>query len=73
MLDLLERKNDELDKLTIAIAQGYGISMSSEYAAKWTAEHAAPAGPSQEAVHRQSASIGRLAAMFPNAVKTRAH
>ena len=41
MLDLIERKQDELDRLTVAIAQGYGISMSTEYAAKWQAEHTA--------------------------------
>jgi hypothetical protein len=68
MLDLIERKREDLDHLTVAMAQGYGISMSAEYASKWQAEHA-PVASGTVAAQRQSAAFGRLAAMFPGAVK----
>jgi hypothetical protein len=70
MTALLARKQTEADHLTVAIANGYAISMSAEAAAKWRADHAldysAPA-----AVQRQSASMARLAGLFPGAVKAK--
>lgn len=71
MLDLVQRKQDELDQLTVAVASGYAMSMDSAYAAKWAAAHAKDPGSSPEAIQRQSGSIGRLASMFPGAVKVR--
>ena len=70
MLDLIARKREDLDHLTVAVAQGYGISMSAEYASKWQAEHT-PVAAGNAGAQRQSAALGRLAAMFPGAVKVR--
>jgi hypothetical protein len=72
MLDLIERRKEDMDRLTLAVASGYGITMSREYAAKWQADHAekAPAA-TPEAIQRQNGSIARLASLFPGAVKQR--
>lgn len=69
MLDLIERRREDQDRLTVAIAQGYGISMDAAYAAKWQADRAVASGPQAEAIAKQSATIGRLARMFPGAVR----
>jgi hypothetical protein len=71
MLDLVQRKRDELDQLTIAVASGYAMTMDSKFASKWAAEHSNAPDHSQAAIQRQSGSIGRLAAMFPGSVKTK--
>lgn len=70
MLDLIDRKREDLEHLTVAVAQGYGISMSAEYASKWQAEHT-PVASGNAAAQRQAGTISRLAAMFPGAVKVR--
>jgi hypothetical protein len=73
MTDLIERKQGDLDSLTIAIASGYAMTMAPGYAAEWAAKRTQAPVSTPEAVQRQAGSIGRLAAMFPGAVRTRAH
>lgn len=73
MQDLIERMDEDRTRLTVAVAQGFGISMSSEYASKWQADHLAPSAPAAtpDAIQRQAGSIARLAGLFPGAVKQR--
>lgn len=71
MKDLMERKQQENERLTIAIANGYVLSMSKEAQAEWRASHAQPTGASPEAVAKQSSTLARLSRMFPGAVKAR--
>jgi hypothetical protein len=65
MKALIERRTQEADSLTVAIADGVAISTSAEAAAQWRSSHG-HAGTNADA---QNATIGRLAAMFPGAVR----
>lgn len=69
MTDLMERKQADLDRLTVAIANGYVLSMSPEAQAEWRTAHAKPTAASEEQISKQSASLARLARLFPGAVK----
>lgn len=70
MTDLMERKQDELDRLTVAIANGYVLAMSPEAQAEWRTKHAKATA---EDVSKQSAAFARLARLFPGAVKAKAN
>lgn len=73
MDDLMERKSEDLDRLTEAFAAGYAIAMSDKARAAWQARHIAPSAGDPEAASRQSATIARLARLFPGAVKAKAN
>jgi hypothetical protein len=74
MDDLMERKQEDLDRLTVAFANGYAIAMDSGARSQWQAARASPGpAPDAEAAARQSASIARLSKLFPGAVKAKAN
>ncbi len=63
MDDLMDRKSEDWDRLTEAVAAGYAISMSPKAAQQWQARHGAPPEMDREAAAaRQSATIARLRA-----------
>jgi hypothetical protein len=69
MDDLMDRKQDELDRLTVAVANGYAISMSAEAHAKWTAAHTPMPEHSPEAIAQQAMTLAQIGRWFPGAVK----
>jgi hypothetical protein len=74
MDDLMERKQEDLDRLTVAMANGYAIAMDSGARASWKASRVDPGpAPDAAAAARQSASIARLSRLFPGAVKAKAN
>lgn len=62
------RRTDEMDGLTVTVATAIAISLSEKALADWRSRRAT-FGPSD--ARDQRATIGRLAAMFPRAVKVR--
>jgi hypothetical protein len=75
MWDLIDRRKDEHNRLTLAITHGYAMAMVPGAFDKWRASLGAPTADApvatEDAVRRQSASLGRLAGLFPQAVKRR--
>jgi len=67
MRALMARKEDEMEMLTATVATAVSISFSVEALNKWKATHRR--APSAADAQAQNSTIGRLAAMFPGAVK----
>ena len=68
---MYDRLADDRRNLTLDMAVGIGIGMGGEDAYKaWLAsQESTPASGAQ----RQAGTLGRLAGMFPGAIKARAH
>jgi len=65
----MARKEDELEMLTATVATAVSISFSEDALRKWKASHRKDRRPSAADADAQNNAIGRLAAMFPGAVK----
>ncbi len=63
---LVERHKQDAEVLTATVATAVAIALSKDAFAKWQAEHR---GPTPARAEAQNGTIGRLAAMFPGAVK----
>jgi hypothetical protein len=63
MDDLMDRKQEEYDRLTVAVAQGYAIANSEQARRHWMASHteAPDADGKEAAAARQRTALRRLA------------
>jgi hypothetical protein len=69
MRALMARKADDMDALTATVATAVSISLSPDAHAKWMSARRADHRPTSAAIDAQNGTIGRLAAMFPGAVR----
>lgn len=66
---LAEREADTMDRLTLAVAAGTGIAFGGKEAFDaWQKARSAPTDK-EDRINRQNATLARLSAMFPGAVK----
>lgn len=68
MKALAERKAEEMDTMTVAFATAISINFSADALKEWKAARRI-GRPSTADADAQNGAIGRLAAMFPGAVK----
>jgi hypothetical protein len=68
MRALMERKAEEVDTMTVAFATAISINFSADALREWKAARRM-GKPRAADSEKQNAAIGRLAAMFPGAVK----
>jgi hypothetical protein len=68
MRALAERKAEEVDTMTVAFATAISINFSADALREWKAARRV-GRPRVADAQNQNAAIGRLAAMFPGAVK----
>ena len=65
----MERKADEMDTMVVALATAVSINFSADALKKWQASRRRDRPATPASIDAQNGAIGRLAAMFPGAVK----